>query len=457
MGAKPQISRDDAVRAIAEIERALEEGYLIPGALDGGNHIQSAVGVAAARLGVARATFRARAGTPNAPGIFERRFGLKIDWSKYRPKSPEAAEPATDPIELRRLKDRNAFLETSLKDAERRTVDAEARARDMLGLTAEPLRAQLTLPKPDDPAPGGTRTVILHLSDIHYGEVVLLEEMDGLNRYDAKVAEARLGRFFSHSADLMTKHWKGPPPDEIVLCLGGDMISGNLHPELEQTNEPAIPSTVRQVGEHIAGGIIMLRNEIKRPIRVYCVPGNHGRSTPKPQSKKRSASSWDLLVADFAEAVTRGAKLKEVYFYKAQSPDCYFSTYGFHWLLTHGDAAGFRGGGTGFIGAMATIVKAHRKLVDTSWRSGKPVHYVLTAHHHTTGRTSFGWANGSLIGYGEFARDLRADPEGARQNMLVVHPRHGVINHQELHLGDPAEGSLYAGPATVVRPQWDGE
>jgi hypothetical protein len=131
---------------------------------------------------------------------------------------------------------------------------------------------------------------------------------------------------------------------------------------------------VREVGEHIAGGIIMLRNEVKRPIRVYSVPGNHGRMTIKPQSKGRSAGSLDLLAMDFAEATTRGARLKDVTFYKAISPDCYFSTYGWHWLLTHGDAMGGRGGGTGFIGPMATIIKGHRKLVDTSWRSARPVH-----------------------------------------------------------------------------------
>lgn len=51
--------------------------------------------------------------------------------------------------------------------------------------------------------------------------------------------------------------------------------------------------------------------------------------------------------------------------------------------------------------------------------------------------------------------DLRADPEAACQNMLVVHEQHGVISHQELHLGHPSEGSLYAGPAVVSRPYAD--
>jgi hypothetical protein len=164
--------------------------------------------------------------------------------------------------------------------------------------------------------------------------------------------------------------------------------------------------------------------------------------------------SLDLLATDFAEATLRGADVNGVTWYRTASPDAYFSTYGWHWMVTHGDAMGGRGGGTGFIGPMAAIIKGHRKMVDTSWRSGRPIHYVLTAHYHTTGKTTFGWSNGSVVSYGEYARDLRADPEPARQNMLVVHPRHGVIEERSLYLGSEDEGSLYAGPASVVRPKW---
>lgn len=472
------IDEDRALRQVAEVENALFDGA--PPFPHIGSHQKGAIRLAAERMGMCDQTLRRRVGTPEHVGAIERRYGFRVDWAMYRPPAPaelpplaelragvgkpsaaseddDARAPPSDPIDLRRLRDENTRLRTALRDAERRAAEAEDIRAGVLGLTADPLRPQLSLPAARGDLAVSGRTVVLHLSDIHFGETVDIQEMDGLNRYDAEIAKQRLGRFFSRAADLMSKHWKGDPPDEIVLCLGGDLISGNLHPELEQTNAPAVPATVRDVGEHIAGGIILLRKEIKRPIRVYSVPGNHGRITPKPQSKGRSAGSLDLLATDFCEAVTRGAAVKDVSFYKASSPDAYFSTYGFHWLVTHGDAAGYRGGGVGFIGPMATIVKAHRKLVDVAWRSGKPVHYVLTAHHHTTGKTAFGWSNGSVIGYGEFARDLRADPEGSRQNMLIVHPRHGVIDHMELHLGAPDEGSLYAGPATVIRPQWGAE
>jgi hypothetical protein len=462
----PALSLDEelATYEVALVENALIDGHPPPGKHRLGNrNSKSALRVAADRLGIDAQTLRQRVGTPGFPGAtIKKRFGLEVDWSVYRepkpapPPAPEplkAFEPPADPLIVRRLRDENAQLRAALKESERRAVEAEDIRSGVLRLTSEPLAPRLIMPGRDEFARSG-RTVILHLSDIQYGETILSEEMDGLNRYDSEIAKVRLGRFFSKASDLMTKHWKGDPPDEIVLCLGGDLISGSLHPELEQTDFPTVPETVREVGEHIAGGIIMLRNEVKRPIRVMQVPGNHGRFTDKPQSKRRAASSLDLLAGDFCEAVVRGAKAKDVIFYKTQSPDAYFTVYSAHVLLTHGDTMGYRGGGVGFIGPMATIIKGHRKLVDTAWRSGKPVHFVLTGHFHTTGKTPFGWANGSVAGYNEYARDLRADPEPARQNLLVVHPHHGVIQEMPLYLGHPDEGSLYMGPATLVRPQW---
>lgn len=438
--ANPGITRDDAEAAIRALEAAVQDGFSMTGK-------PSAFMEAARRLDMDHGTYRGRLRAA------KRQFGLEPG----RPVPAHApnptmlpAEALADPIEVRRLRDQLARVTKERDDAQRAAVDAQDIRAGVLGLVSEPLRPRLEhSPTSTDHSDG--RTVILHLSDVHYGETIALDEMDGVNRFDSEIARLRLGRFFSKSADLMTEHWSGAPPDEIILCLGGDLISGDIHPELAQTNDPSVPATVREVGEHIAGGIELLRAQVNVPVRVYSVPGNHGRLTIKPQSKGRAAGSLDLLATDFAEAALRGAR-EGVSFYRTSSPDALFSVYGWHWLLNHGDTMGGRGGGTGFIGPMASIIKGHRKLVDTAWRSGRAVHFILTGHWHTTGKSAFGWANGSVCGYSEYGRDLRCDPEPARQNYLVVHPRLGVIEERMLFLGVPSEGSSYAGPASLVRP-----
>lgn len=361
----------------------------------------------------------------------------------------EKSDEILDSVERRSLADKINALRTSQRDLERRLAAAQEWRKSILQLVEKPLKPRLLIPASIDRKKHDRRIVILHLSDIQYGETISFEEMDGTNQYNSAIAKARLARFFQTATNLMTKFWLGRPPEECILCIGGDLISGGIHAELTETNIPTVPIAVREIGEIIAGGIDILRRQIKVPIRVYSVPGNHGRMTPKPQSKRRATSSLDLLATDFTEAGLRG--VPGIAFFRSASPDAYFSTFGWHWCLTHGDTMGGRHSGTGFIGPMATIIKGHRKLVDTSWRSGRPVHYVLTGHYHTTCKTPFGWSNGSVCGYNEYARDLRADPEPSRQNYLVVHPEHGVINEQPLYLGHPSEGSLYAGPASVVR------
>lgn len=387
---------------------------------------------AAAALGMERTTFRHRL--------------ARIDPTTKG--SPNA--PKEDPVQLRRLRDDNNRLRNEVAGMERRVVDAEDIRASVLGLMEAPLKPRLVVPT-RSASGGGGRTVVLHLTDVHYGETVDFDEMDGVNKYDAKIARARIGRFFRKAVELCTDHWTGAPPEEIVLVLGGDLISGNIHAELAETNAPSVPATVREVGELIAGGIVQLATAVGCPIRVYSVPGNHGRLTFKPTAKRRAAMSLDLLATDFAEAALRGSGLKNVKFYRTASPDAYFSTYAWNWLVNHGDSTGSKGG-QGYIGPAATIVRGHRKLMDTAWRAGKAIHYILTGHLHTTLRTSFGWAGGSVVGPSEYGRDLRADPEPAKQNMLVVHERNGVIEHKELYLGHPSEGSIYAGPAVVVRP-----
>lgn len=434
----PPLSREVAEQIIKTLNKCLEDGYRIGGS-------PSAKEEAAKRLGIPSPTVSSRLRAA------KHQYGMEPN--KNPPLNPLAV-PGGDTaaqLETRRTADELADYKARNAKLERDLIAANEWRASILGLANAPKQSRLVIPSVKSNSRNG-RSVVLHLSDIHYGETVSLEEMDGTNKYDSTIAKARLGRYFATAAALMTQHWSGKKPDEIVLCLGGDLISGLIHDELLQTNAPSVPATVREVGDLIADGIALLCARVGIPIRIYSVPGNHGRLFHKPQSKGRAPNSLDLLATDFAEASLRNAK--RVTFYRSSSPDAYFSTYGWHWCLTHGDTMGGRGGGTGFIGPMAAITKGHRKLVDTSWRSGRPVHYVLTAHYHTTGKTPFGWANGSVIGFGEYARDLRADPEPAKQNFLVVHAEHGVISEQPLYLGHPSEGSMYAGPASVIRPQW---
>ncbi len=394
-------------------------------------------------------------------------YGKAPDFPAPVPKPPKPAKPGradapavepavkpepSDPLDLRRLNDRHSASKAQVKRLEAEVLDLRATLADVKGLLGTPPMPSLILPDRATSSEGGRRAVVLMLSDIQHGELVRLDEMDGLNRFDANLSRVRVGRFFSTAADLLTTHWNGRPPAEIVLACLGDNISGHLHEELMATDDLVVPHQVKDVGQMIAGGVCHLARTVGVPIRVFSIPGNHGRDTHKPWAKRRAASSWDLLATDFAEMAVQGAGVGGVQWHKSASPDAYFSVFDWRFLANHGDTMGGRGGGTGFIGPSATIVKGHRKLVDVSNRTRRPVNYCLTGHYHTTVKTPFGFANGSVAGYNEYARDLRADPEVAQQNMITVHAAKGVIRFDQIYLGAPDEGSMYEGPSGTARP-----
>jgi hypothetical protein len=403
----------------------------------------SAVLEAARRLGIPHSTLaswvsrqeaNARSGRAHALPDWSL-FGLRVDSAP-----PIVPEMPADPIEVRRLRDQIGALTAALRDAERRTAQAED------------IRSGLTLDRPIEPtfspstsiSEHGRQAVILHISDLHAGEVISSPEILGANSYDLATFRARMDRLFSLAAKLCKDHWPrdDPAPQEIIICLGGDLVSGSIHPELAETNDGTDYQIFREVAGRIVGGVRHLRDSTGLPIRVYSVPGNHGRQVLKPQHKRQGLQSWDILVADFAESSLRDDA--GIQWFRAEGTDCYFDVFGWPILLTHGHAMG-TGGGQGFIGPLAPIARGHQKVIATELRQHRPVYMVLSAHYHTTVKTPWGFGNGSLVGYNEFVRHHRGEPEPAQQNMLVLHERKGLIRWQPIYVGDPSEGTLYRG------------
>lgn len=369
-------------------------------------------------------------------------------------KRSTAINDTSDPIKLRSANDENARLRSVLRDAERRTAAAEDHRTRILGIASEPLRPVFIRPVKQT-SKKNRQAVIIDISDVHYGEVVDKRQMAGVNSYNPDIADRRLSRLFDTAALLTTKAWPrgDDKPSKIVVCLSGDMVSGAIHEELVETNIGTAYEQMRRCAMTLAGGIEHLHKRVglEVPIEIISTDGNHGRDTVKPRQKNASYHSWDRLVADFVEAAL--SRYKNISSYQAEGFDAYFDVVGFPFLVTHGDRMG-SGGGTGFIGPMASIVKGHRKIVDTETRQRRPIYKVLTHHFHTTGATPFGFANGSVVGYGEYAKMLRADPEPAQQNYIVMHERLGMLRWHPIVLGTPDEGTIYDGSRDLLLPTY---
>jgi hypothetical protein len=371
------------------------------------------------------------------------------------------SQVAMDVIERHRLKDEIRRLRDINLTLTARLSAAEDHRTAILGIPAVPPEPTV---QPRETVTGKHKqAVVLHLSDLHVGEVVQRSEVMDANQYDVDIAKARLARLFNTLATLTTTAWPAadPAPEKIYILLGGDLISGHgLHPDHERTDQGTAYEQVKWCSDAIAGGILLVHAAFQEKwgypveIIIISVAGNHGRDTfGKPRTMLVSLQSYDTLVSDFVEAGLKN--IPTVSHFRPRGFDAYFDACGWPLLLTHGDRMG-SGGGVGFIGPSAAIIKGHRKILDTEHRQRRPVYRVFSGHFHTTCVTPFGFGNGAGIGYGEFAKSIRADPEPAQQNFVVFHERIGVLRWHPIAMGDPSEGAIYQPTAGLILPNIEG-
>jgi hypothetical protein len=345
-----------------------------------------------------------------------------------------AEEPPADPVEVRRHKIKAEDAAKRLKELEERLVAAEDIRGELLSLG--PLN--ISKLKPDLGRSSGRRAVIMHISDIQYGEYIDYDELDGVNSYDTDIANKRIARYFQKCHRFVTELWQGAKPEEIIILLNGDMISGALHHELDRTDRVRPMEASQMVAEQLIMGINLLLDE-GFTIRVIGTPGNHGRTTIKPESKGHAAQNYDTLVCWFIEREYRKDDRITVEHGKV---DALFSVFSFPMLVTHGDRIGSRGG-QGFMGAAATILRGHTKLVADYAQRNVNLYKVFTGHFHTVAETPFGYANGTMAGWSEYARDGRMRCAPAMQDYFVVHEDHGVIEMRHISLGTADEGTSH--------------
>lgn len=353
-------------------------------------------------------------------------------------KRKQKKQSRLNPFEDRRLRDALARANKEKADALREANRLADLRGSVFGLVDPmPVPATFsTITSSGDEA----ETIVVMLSDWHWGESVSLEAMDGLNSYSLAIARARAARIFRAILSLATKHWAGLPPQRLILILGGDMISGEIHDELAKHNEALSLPAVKDCAGHIMAGLNLLLEGLACLIDVISLPGNHGRSTRKPESKGLAETSYDTLLADVLELHFKGND--RLRFYKPPSGDALFDVSGWQFFATHGDRVGSRGG-AGFVGPAATAARGFKRVVSDLAQRGALVDVILIGHFHTALQLEEGYVNGSLVGPSEYSRDGRFRPQQAQQLFLSVHPKRGVTQNRWLQCGAPEEGTLY--------------
>lgn len=295
-------------------------------------------------------------------------------------------------------------------------LEREFRITERLGVSGQPK----WLTKVPKSKAGHHATPVLFLSDTHFDEIVDVEELSGVNSYNRHIAELRLKATAENFVKLCRDHWTGVIYDGVILALGGDMFTGEIHDELKETNEDTILGSFIHWLDPLAQVISLLAEEFGK-VHIPVVVGNHGRMTRKPRAKFRARTNFDWALG---HALARTfAEDKRVTFDIPNSPDCRFAVYGQHILLTHGDQAS---GGQGIGGIWPPIMRLAAKKRAYGDAVGQPFDLMIIGHWHQLVYGKGFIVNGALKGADEYAVTQGFPYEPPSQACWLMSPEHGM-------------------------------
>lgn len=400
---------------------------------------------AARALGVGRSwmTDRINAARARWPGCLPDPIpGQHRAWAA---KPGGAGDAAAQDIAARRTRDEMERLRARAKALEAQVIAHQNWQAKVDRLHAADVRPA-SWPKPRPPSKKNILTPILFTSDFQVGEVVRAAEIENINEYNSDIFAQRYQTMIEKTIMLAERNTGATGFNGIIYLRGGDAISGEIHEELAETNDLSAIPAVRLLQQQERAGIRRLKEKFGR-VRVISIPGNHGRTTKKSHAKRYAERNFETMLSWWLASSFESDP--NVTFWTPASGEAYFEADGWNFLLSHGDRMGSRGG-QGFIGPAATIGRGHRQLQNNWARTGRPVDLVLTGHLHTSLKLEMGYANGALAGYNEYARDLRAIPDAAKQWLLFAHPQEMISHAFELRLS-PMPRRALMDPHAAVR------
>lgn len=327
------------------------------------------------------------------------------------------------------LRQRNDELETALRKKRKADVFEERLLVALSeAITARKPRYQ---PKPLKPSAGRSgHEMALLWSDLHYPEVVSAEETNGINEYDPTIMWRRHDvlreRLASHLDQRKDK------PSVLHVWALGDMLSGNIHEELAETNDLPLAEATMQFAEDGATWLESLLELGFQRIRFTGVFGNHPRLHQKPRAKQ----GFD----NFDWVAYHGMRLTLA---KNEAVSFDIPKGGMHpvivckrWrvLLWHGDGVRTTMPGVPWGG----IVRRAVALQNEYTSAGLPLDYFAVGHWHQGNDVQVGTAraymNGSVKGPDEYSLKAFGGGAAAQQLLLNFHPKHGCVGTAYLDL-----------------------
>lgn len=266
-------------------------------------------------------------------------------------------------------------------------------------------------------------SVVVLASDWHVGESVDPATVNGKNEYNPAIAERRIRKFFEKIPEYVDRY--APMAKEMVLWVGGDMITGYLHEEQLEGNSMSPAEECLFFRDHFNAGLSMLLREFKGRITLPTSFGNHGRTTVKMRAATGAFNSFEwltykVMAHDWRNESRVKWKVEEGY-------HNFYEVHGKLYRFSHGDAVKYGGG----IGG----VHVPLRRVIGEWNKTQRADVDCLGHFHTSVWGGYYSINGTMMGTTAYGM-RRFGHEAPSQTFLVVDGKHGVRQMTQIFVDD---------------------
>lgn len=276
---------------------------------------------------------------------------------------------------------------------------------------------------------------VIQITDTHMGAVQEPNEIEEFNEYNPEICEARCMDFIHRFNRYTDRKRLSYTIHRCSVLVTGDLISGDIHQELQVTN--AFPVTVQVVraAQVLAQQISLLAQNFEYITVHFIGADNHGRLTRKPQSKQEGINNLNYLVGVLAKAYL--ANLTNVEFNIYPQHEKVVSVMNRNYLISHGHGmkawlgipyyAADRKLGKEFTARMQLIMDHKLKASEIGF------HKMITGHFHTPINTPQYQFGGSVQGTDAY------DHKSGRyavpsQPAWFVHPKYKEISREDFEL-----------------------
>lgn len=334
--------------------------------------------------------------------------------------------------ELFNLRARHRDLQRKYRMAESELIRAEDLLSVASGLSEEPKkratarRPQLTM---------GNATAIVCANDWHADEVVTPDKVNGLNEFNRDIAAERISRLWVKADKFINQARSLSNISELVLWIGGDMISGWIHQDLVARTWAPPADACAFVRDELAEGIKFLKNQVGCDVlHVIANVGNHSRTTVKPAVGSATGTSWETVIYGSLEMLFRDDEAIQFHISSADAFEAFIQ--GHLVRFRHGDQVNYRGGVGG------VTVPLNKAIARWNQQSNQIAAFDVIGHFHNFLEQNNLVISGSLIGYTPYAASKGMPPDPPSQALIIVDRDYGKVSATPLFCGKREERKI---------------